>query len=151
HALVRAASSLVTMPGPCVESSFDAARASDGAEKAVNRLLTRAAQNQSLVFAGTYRAATVRERSQRDFFSTRKSACALLCLALAACGYSNFTLPPLPSGDPRATYQFEAQPMPVLGRGTPGEWDSGDALNPSVIRNGELYNFYSGFDGKVWR
>ena len=32
-----------------------------------------------------------------------------------------------------------------------GEFDSVDALNPSVIRQGDAYyNLYSGFDGKTW-
>src|SRR5215470_203808 len=39
-------------------------------EKLENRLLTRAAQKRWLVFAGTYRAATVRERLHRESFST---------------------------------------------------------------------------------
>ncbi len=44
------------------------------------------------------------------------------------------------------------QAAPVLTRGAPGEWDSVDALNPSVIESGgTLLNFYSGYDGKVWR
>jgi predicted GH43/DUF377 family glycosyl hydrolase len=43
-------------------------------------------------------------------------------------------------------------PAPVLTRGSPGQWDGVDVLNPSVIRfQGKLWNFYSGFDGKVWR
>jgi predicted GH43/DUF377 family glycosyl hydrolase len=34
----------------------------------------------------------------------------------------------------------------------PGDADSHDALNPSVVRRGAAYyNFYSGFDGKLWR
>ena len=42
-------------------------------------------------------------------------------------------------------------PTPVIERGAPGGWDSSDALNPSVVeRDGSLYNFYSGFDGRVW-
>jgi predicted GH43/DUF377 family glycosyl hydrolase len=42
-------------------------------------------------------------------------------------------------------------PAPVLGRG-PGHWDAVDALNPSVIRfQGKLFNYYSGYDGTVWR
>lgn len=41
---------------------------------------------------------------------------------------------------------------PVLERGKSGEWDSVDLLNPSVIqRNGKYYNYYSGYDGNVWR
>ena len=32
------------------------------------------------------------------------------------------------------------------------DWDSVDVLNPSVVEfNGELYNYYSGWDGQVWR
>jgi predicted GH43/DUF377 family glycosyl hydrolase len=38
-----------------------------------------------------------------------------------------------------------------LGRGAAGDWDSGDVLNPSIIRWGNGYlNLYSGFDGKAW-
>ncbi len=41
---------------------------------------------------------------------------------------------------------------PVLTRGAHGQWDSVDVLNPSVIRRGEkLYNYYSGYDGSIWR
>ena len=41
---------------------------------------------------------------------------------------------------------------PVMGRGAAGAWDSGDVLNPSVIAwRGALYDYYSGFDGSVWR
>jgi len=41
---------------------------------------------------------------------------------------------------------------PVLEKGKSGEWDSVDLLNPSVIhRNDKYYNYYSGYDGKVWR
>lgn len=43
-------------------------------------------------------------------------------------------------------------PIPRLTRGPIGAWDSNDLLNPSVIRFlGHLFNYYSGFDGKVWR
>ena len=45
---------------------------------------------------------------------------------------------------------FEASP--VLTRGAEGAWDSVDVLNPSVIQwHGALYNYYSGYDGRVWR
>jgi predicted GH43/DUF377 family glycosyl hydrolase len=38
-----------------------------------------------------------------------------------------------------------------LTRGSAGDFDSVDALNPSVIRQGDAYyNLYSGFDGKTW-
>ncbi|ANB71481.1 hypothetical protein AYM40_03180 [Paraburkholderia phytofirmans OLGA172] len=41
---------------------------------------------------------------------------------------------------------------PVLTRGAPTQWDAVDVLNPSVVRlNGKLFNYYSGYDGKVWR
>lgn len=39
----------------------------------------------------------------------------------------------------------------MLTRGSAGDWDSVDVLNPSVIRQGDAYyNFYSGYDGKTW-
>lgn len=45
----------------------------------------------------------------------------------------------------------DVHPSPVLTRGPAGSWDSIDVLNPSVIRyEDQLYNYYSGFDGKVW-
>ena len=41
---------------------------------------------------------------------------------------------------------------PVLNRGGKGEWDGVDLLNPSVIYKDNIYyNYYSGFDGSVWR
>lgn len=41
---------------------------------------------------------------------------------------------------------------PVLRRGAAGSWDAGDVLNPSVVKfNGKYFNYYSGYDGKVWR
>ncbi len=34
---------------------------------------------------------------------------------------------------------------------SPGDWDSVDVLNPSVVRKeNAYYNLYSGFDGKTW-
>lgn len=70
-------------------------------------------------------------------------------LLLAGCGrYADFALPAASGGDPRATFEFVAQPGPVLGRG-PG-FDSRDVLNPSVARRGDLLNLYSGFDGRTW-
>lgn len=45
-----------------------------------------------------------------------------------------------------------AEAKPVLMRGDKGTWDSVDVLNPSVVEwGGKLWNFYSGFDGSVWR
>ena len=68
-------------------------------------------------------------------------------LALAGCGrYADFTLPPLPGGDPNLSYQFLAQPQPVLTRGQGPE--SHDVLNPSVV---DQDMFYSAWDGHTWR
>ena len=69
----------------------------------------------------------------------------------SSCGrYADFSLPPAASSEPRiASYDWKPDPAPAL---SPGDWDSGDVLNPSVIlRDGIYYNFYSGYDGKVWR
>ncbi|MGB9606596.1 MAG: hypothetical protein ACPL88_12040, partial [Bryobacteraceae bacterium] len=77
---------------------------------------------------------------------------ALSCL-LVACGrYSDFTLPVPAESPSEPAFQWEVLPGPVLPRGAPGEWDSVDALNPSVVAvNGTYYNLYSGYDGRVWR
>jgi predicted GH43/DUF377 family glycosyl hydrolase len=49
-------------------------------------------------------------------------------------------------------FTFDAQPAPVLARAPAGAWDSGDTLNPAIVkRDGIYYNFYSGFDGSTWR
>ena len=46
---------------------------------------------------------------------------------------------------------WTADPDPVLSAGAPGQWDSGDVLNPSVIaRPGGFLNLYSGFEGTTW-
>ena len=72
----------------------------------------------------------------------------LLFLALSGCGrYADFTLPVL-TGGTSPKWEWSARSTPVL---VPGDWDSGDVLNPSVVRrDGLYYNFYSGFDGKTW-
>lgn len=72
-------------------------------------------------------------------------------IAICSCGrYRDFTLPLQPGG-PGVSWQWAARPDPVLKRGSVGEWDAGDVLNPSVIQQGDAYyNFYSGFDGKTW-
>lgn len=69
-------------------------------------------------------------------------------LALSGCGrYADFTLPVFTGGTP-PKWEWSARATPVL---VPGDWDSGDVLNPSVVRrDGLYYNFYSGFDGKTW-
>jgi len=71
---------------------------------------------------------------------------------MCGCGrYQDFTLPPQPGG-PSVNWHWDARPEPVLTRGSAGDWDSVDVLNPSVIRQGDAYyNLYSGFDGKTWR
>ena len=78
---------------------------------------------------------------------------ALFALLLSGCGrYRDFTLPP-PGGQPvSVSIQWAPRPEPVLSRGALGEWDSGDVLNPSVVKTSNGYlNLYSGFDGKTWR
>jgi predicted GH43/DUF377 family glycosyl hydrolase len=77
-----------------------------------------------------------------------KRAFSIALLLLTGCGrYADFTLPVLAGGRARQ-WTWSAQETPVL---TPGDWDSHDVLNPSVIRRENLYyNFYSGFDGKTW-
>ena len=63
----------------------------------------------------------------------------------------------LPPSCPRSrraqiSYNWEPAHAPVLYRGSAGDPDSHDALNPSIVRRGSAYyNFYSGFDGKTWR
>jgi len=76
---------------------------------------------------------------------------AVVPLLLMGCGrYDEFQLP-APEPGPDRAYRWEVKPAPVLARGAAGEWDSVDALNPSVVRfGGRLLNIYSGFDGKVW-
>ncbi|MEO6202913.1 MAG: hypothetical protein ABIU05_19130 [Nitrospirales bacterium] len=66
---------------------------------------------------------------------------------------TNFVLAPSKTIPRNAPLRIEAvYPTPRLTRGPTGSWDSVDLLNPSVIRyKGQLYNYYSGFDGKVWR
>jgi predicted GH43/DUF377 family glycosyl hydrolase len=72
---------------------------------------------------------------------------AVFCLALTGCGrYADFTLPagtePAPAW-PKLSLNAE----PVLLRE-----NASDVLNPSVVEvNGELFNFYSTYDGHTWR
>ncbi|HLY16656.1 MAG TPA: hypothetical protein VKR61_05505 [Bryobacteraceae bacterium] len=75
-----------------------------------------------------------------------------LSLLLLGCGYSDFRLPELVMAEPRLHYEWAPRDAPVLPHGHPGDWDSHDALNPSVVeRGGAYFNFYSGFDGQTWR
>jgi len=57
------------------------------------------------------------------------------------------------SSEPQPSLKVVAvEPNPVLQRGAPGSFDSDDVLNPDVVKfNGQLFNFYSGWDGSVWR
>src|SRR5712692_5494991 len=82
----------------------------------------------------------------------RKSVVLLAGFFLASCGsYRDFTLPVQPGG-PSVTWRWSTRAEPVLTRGSAGDWDSVDVLNPSVIRQGDAYyNLFSGFDGKTWR
>jgi len=86
-----------------------------------------------------------------------KLLCALaggaLCVLSSACTrYSDFRLPQLTAVEPQVRYAWEPRATPVLPHGSPGDWDSHDALNPSIVRRGSAYfNFYSGFDGHTWR
>lgn len=76
----------------------------------------------------------------------------LLVLGLAGCGrYRDFTLP-REKGGSSVAWHWDPRPDPVLAHGSKGDWDGVDALNPSVIRQGDAYYcLYSGFDGKIWR
>ncbi len=75
--------------------------------------------------------------------SRRGTAFLFLSSLLAGCGrYGNFTLPPLPGGNPQLTFTIEMRPDPVLARG-----DVRDVLNPSVVRE---HMYYSEFDGHTW-
>jgi predicted GH43/DUF377 family glycosyl hydrolase len=82
----------------------------------------------------------------------RLAALAALVLFCSSCArYRDFTLPLQPGG-PSVNWRWEARTEPVLGHGSPGDWDAVDVLNPSVIRQGDAYyNLFSGYDGKVWR
>jgi predicted GH43/DUF377 family glycosyl hydrolase len=73
-------------------------------------------------------------------------------LLLTACGrYDEFRLPTVDRAPGQGQWVWHPHSGPVLGRGPAGSWDSSDALNPSIVRHGDLYfNFYSGFDGKTW-
>jgi len=91
-----------------------------------------------------------------------KYVAVLLAILVASCGrpYERFTLPS-PGGPETGGYVWTASPGPVAWedvpgspneRSGPGPADDTDALNPSVVRfAGNLFNLYSGYDGKLWR
>ncbi|MGA2130995.1 MAG: hypothetical protein ABSH50_01660 [Bryobacteraceae bacterium] len=85
----------------------------------------------------------------------RTTAAGGILLSLFACGcgrYADFKLPEPAAAVAEMRYVWEPRAAPVLPHGGPGEWDSHDALNPSIVRRGAAYfNLYSGFDGRVWR
>ena len=72
-------------------------------------------------------------------------------LLLSSCApYCDFKLPLQPGG-PLPNWKLQLTQPPVLPLGGPNDFDSSDALNPSIIRRGpQLLNFYSGYDGKTW-
>ena len=79
-------------------------------------------------------------------------ALSIVICACIGCGYADFRLPALAPAEPNISYNWEPRTAPVLYRGSAGDPDSHDALNPSIVRRGSAYyNFYSGFDGKTWR
>jgi predicted GH43/DUF377 family glycosyl hydrolase len=83
----------------------------------------------------------------------RPSVAGIACLCLTGCShYGAFTLPPAnPRGPAPSSWTWQAHAGALLEPGAPGQWDSTDVLNPSVIRRGGLYwNYYSGFDGATW-
>ncbi len=81
-----------------------------------------------------------------------RSALAVACFLLAACGrYAEFRLPAPPGQPASVSPEWELLPGPVLTRGPEGEWDSVDVLNPSIVQHERLYyNLYSGYDGHTW-
>jgi len=77
----------------------------------------------------------------------RLAALALLLMLSSCSRYRDFALPPT-GATANVRWEWRARPSPVMTR---GDWDSVDALNPSVIPyQGQLWNYYSGFDGKSW-
>jgi predicted GH43/DUF377 family glycosyl hydrolase len=81
----------------------------------------------------------------------RRALAGAAFLALISCGrYAGFTLPPREAAATPLTITLN--PSPVLKPAAPGDWDSSDVLNPSVVfHDGQYWNFYSGFDGAIWR
>ncbi len=82
----------------------------------------------------------------------RRFMAVLLFALTSGCGrYADFVLPPPKSDGPRPPFVWQPDADPVLRRSLPGDWDSVDVLNPSVVRfQGAYLNLYSGFDGRIW-
>src|SRR5260221_10424775 len=84
----------------------------------------------------------VKSTSSRDLCAT-----IVFCLLVSGCNrYADFALPaPPPSQTTATSFDWKPDPAPAL---SPGDWDSVDVLNPSVVHlSSVFYNFYSGFDG----
>ncbi len=74
------------------------------------------------------------------------------CLLAGCVPYRDFSLPSLPEPPSEPLLRWTALAQPVLERGAPGQWDAVDALNPAPVRrDGVYFNFYSGYDGRLWR
>jgi predicted GH43/DUF377 family glycosyl hydrolase len=74
-----------------------------------------------------------------------------MALWLAGCGhYGEFTLPLLDGSAP-APLKVTLEAQPVMSPDVKG-WDSAEVLNPSVVAHDQQYwNFYSGYNGKIWQ
>ena len=81
------------------------------------------------------------------------TALLLSAASLISCGrYADFALPLPEQKGPAIPTSQALRGAPVLDKGAPGEWDSSDVLNPSVVQfRGQSWNLYSGYDGHTWR
>ena len=80
----------------------------------------------------------------------KKLVATVAMIAASGCSrYSDFTLPVQSApAHGEVSLHWDVRPTPVLAKGSPGEFDSTDALNPSVVHTAAGYfNFYSGYDG----
>jgi predicted GH43/DUF377 family glycosyl hydrolase len=89
--------------------------------------------------------------NRTDLFFRLLPVAALALLSTGCSNYSEFSLPPPPGAAAVSSFRWKPISAPVLSPGVQGEWDSGDVLNPSVVKHEDLYyNLYSGFDGRAW-
>ncbi|WP_430229416.1 hypothetical protein [Paraburkholderia tropica] len=80
----------------------------------------------------------------------------MFVMACSGCGGGGGSPAPITqsqSAAPQPSIQIvSVEANPVMGRGATGSWEWSDVLNPSVIQfNGSLSDYYSGYDGSVWR